>query len=170
MCVHTHKFVRARTNRHAHFTCTLPTPWRILAKNHATKNVIKLKWAPGPRAQYGRTPWGSATVWSQINHGQWAIGGGARYNQLLQLFPLPGNYFHCRRDFSFLQSKHSFIWIVSERVTGGWLWELPRKHDTTTNQKYIIIFILHQHLHHQHTLSPPPPPSTPNHASCIAAI
>jgi hypothetical protein len=32
-----------------------------LAKNHATKNVIELKWAPGPRAQYERTPWGSAT-------------------------------------------------------------------------------------------------------------
>ena len=32
------------------------------AKNHATKNVIELKWAPGPRAQCGQTPWGSVTV------------------------------------------------------------------------------------------------------------
>ncbi len=35
-----------------------------LAKNHATKNVIEPKWAPGAHAQYGRTPWGSAAVWS----------------------------------------------------------------------------------------------------------
>jgi hypothetical protein len=34
----------------------------FLAKKHATKKVIKQKWAPGPRAQYGQTPWGSATV------------------------------------------------------------------------------------------------------------
>jgi hypothetical protein len=34
------------------------------AKNHATKNVIEPKWAPGPLAQYRRTPWQSATVWS----------------------------------------------------------------------------------------------------------
>jgi hypothetical protein len=33
------------------------------AKNHATKNVIEPKWAPGqPRAQYGRTLWQSAMV------------------------------------------------------------------------------------------------------------
>jgi hypothetical protein len=34
------------------------------AKNHATKNVIKPKWAPGPNAQYRLTPWQSTTVWS----------------------------------------------------------------------------------------------------------
>ena len=34
----------------------------FLAKNHATKKVIKPKWAAGPRAQYGQTPWGSTTV------------------------------------------------------------------------------------------------------------
>jgi len=34
----------------------------FLAKNHATKKVIEPKWAAGPRAQYGRTTWGSATV------------------------------------------------------------------------------------------------------------
>jgi len=33
-----------------------------LAKNHATKKLIEPKWAPGSRAQYGRTPWGSAAV------------------------------------------------------------------------------------------------------------
>ncbi len=45
---------------------TAPPPMtdfsHYLAKNHATKNLIELKWAPGPHAQYGRTPWGSATV------------------------------------------------------------------------------------------------------------
>jgi len=32
-----------------------------LAKNHATKNVIEPKWAPGAHAQYRRTAWLSAT-------------------------------------------------------------------------------------------------------------
>jgi len=53
---------------------TAPSPMtdfsHYLAKNHAMKNVIELKWAPGPRAQYGRMSWGSATVWLRINHGQ----------------------------------------------------------------------------------------------------
>ena len=35
-----------------------------LAKNHATKNVIEPKWAPGAHAQYRRTAWLSATDWS----------------------------------------------------------------------------------------------------------
>ncbi len=36
---------------------TAPSPMtdfsHYLAKNHATKNLIELKWAPGSRAQYG---------------------------------------------------------------------------------------------------------------------
>jgi len=35
-----------------------------LAKNHATKNVIEPKWAPGAHAQYRQTAWLSATDWS----------------------------------------------------------------------------------------------------------
>ena len=47
---------------------TAPSPMadfgHYLAKNHATKNVIKPKWVPWARAQYGRTAWLSTTVWS----------------------------------------------------------------------------------------------------------
>jgi hypothetical protein len=44
---------------------TAPSPMTdfgyYLAKNHATKNVIEPKWAPGAHAQYRRTAWLSAT-------------------------------------------------------------------------------------------------------------
>jgi len=44
---------------------TAPSPMTdygyYLAKNHATKNVIKPKWAPGAHTQYRRTAWLSAT-------------------------------------------------------------------------------------------------------------
>ncbi len=47
---------------------TAPSPMtdccHYLAKNHVIKNVIEPKWAPWARAQYQRTPWQSATVWS----------------------------------------------------------------------------------------------------------
>jgi hypothetical protein len=38
--------------------CPLP----YLAKHHTTKNLIEPKYAPGPRAQYGRALWRSNTV------------------------------------------------------------------------------------------------------------
>ena len=77
-CTHHHRQKRQTTPNNLpkwpkHYP-TAPSPMtdfsHYLAKNHATKNVIELKWAPGSRAQYGQTPWGSATVWSRINHGQ----------------------------------------------------------------------------------------------------
>ncbi len=41
--------------------------WPLHGQKSCYKNVIEPKWAPGPRAQYGRTLWQSKTVWSLVS-------------------------------------------------------------------------------------------------------
>ncbi len=77
-------------------TIRCPQPWWIfahyLAKNHAIKNPIKPKYAPGPRAQYGQAPLLSAKgrILEGVHFTQWIedeafLGGEGSNNHPFEL-------------------------------------------------------------------------------------